>query len=102
MKVRILILFLFASCFAQAQTDTLIIRGEPFYNAQPEMYLIIDTVKLQLDSISVKRLEPKWIKKIEVIKSQEYKLVYGNTDGVIFIYPKRRHRKRIIKLYEYE
>lgn len=89
------IILIFVSFPLRSQTDTVIIRGEPFNYPYPQMFLILDTVKIELDSISLKSIDPKWIKKIEVMKGKEYEQLYGNKDGVIFIYPKKRFQKRM-------
>ena len=63
--------------------------------------MIIDTINIRLDSISIKKIEPKWIKKIEVLKEQKDKDIYGNKVECILMYPKKRYRTKIIKLLNF-
>ena len=92
----LVIILIFASFPLLSQTDTVIIRGEPFYDPYPKVFLILDTANVELDSLSAKSINPKWIKKIEVMKGKEYEQLYGNNDGVIYIFPKKRYKKRIL------
>jgi hypothetical protein len=41
------------------------------------------------------KIDPTWIKKIEVLKSEEEKNIYGNNNGIILIYPKKRFHQEI-------
>jgi len=82
------------------QADSLdikiIIQSEQSYTQKPALVLVLDTYRIHLDTMSLKLIQPNWIKRLEVIKSEKLKTVHGNTDGVVFIYPKRRYRKRIL------
>jgi hypothetical protein len=60
-------------------------------------YLVIDEFIIQLDS----NFNPKWIKKIEFIKNEKYKDIYGNTGGKIYIYPKKRFKKKLLEHYKH-
>lgn len=77
----------------------IVIKSETSYIAYPQVILKIDTIDIKLDSISAKKINPKWIKKIEIIRNEEFNFIYGNKDGVIFIYPKKSKRKKLLKLY---
>jgi hypothetical protein len=50
-----------------------------------------------LDTLPEK-VNPKWIKKIEVLKSEKEKYIYGN--GIILIYPKKRYFRQISLILE--
>jgi hypothetical protein len=73
------------------------IRGDPgqLLNPYPDVFVKIDTCKIKLDSLTIKLIDPNWIKKIEVIKSEKYKEVFGNKDGTIMIYIKKKYNKNI-------
>jgi hypothetical protein len=62
----------------------------------PDIYIIIDTFKVKLDSVSIKLINPNWIKKVEVIKSKKEKYIYGNKNPSVMIYPKRKFKKEIL------
>ena len=107
MKVYLIILsILLFPCLLYGQKDTsefkIVIRGEPSYTAYPTLFLVIGTTKIQLDSLSIKKIEPNWIKRMEVIKEERYQNIYGNKDGVVFIYIKKRFHNRILKLLDSE
>jgi hypothetical protein len=40
-------------------------------------------------------INPNWIEKIEVLKSEEQKYIYGNGNGIVFIFPKSEHFEQI-------
>lgn len=106
MTIRLLILIVFFPILIYGQKDSsdlrVVIHGEPTITSRPELIIVIDKLNIRLDSITVKRINPQWIKKIEVIKEQKYKTIYGNNDGVVFIYPKNKYKKRILKLIGHE
>jgi len=45
-------------------------------------------------------INPKWIEKIEVLKSEKEKNIYGNGNGIILIYPYKKYFKQIRVLLE--
>jgi hypothetical protein len=55
---------------------------------------------LQLDSLSTVVINPKWIKKLILMKDERYKYIYGDTGGRLYIYPKRRFKKDLKNLLE--
>ena len=64
-------------------------------------YLVIDEFITQLDSVNNNSFSPKWIERIEFIKDEKYKDIYGNTGGKIYIYPKKRFKKKLLEYYKY-
>lgn len=102
MKARLLILILFYPILICGQKDSsnvrIAITGETVTSSQPKMILVIDTLEIRLDSISIKQIKPEWIKKLEVVKEEKYKNLHGNNNGEIYIYPKNRYKKQILKL----
>lgn len=64
-----------------------------------EVYLIIDEVSILLDSISIQRINPKWIKNIEFVKKEKYKYIYGNGGGYALIYPKKKFKKKLSEYF---
>jgi hypothetical protein len=40
-------------------------------------------------------INPNWIEKIEVLKSEEQKYIYGNGNGIVLIFPKSEHFEQI-------
>jgi hypothetical protein len=40
-------------------------------------------------------INPNWIEKIEVLKREEQKYIYGNDNGVVLIYPKKKYFEQI-------
>ena len=102
MTARLLIILLFFPVLIYGQNDTsdnkIVIRGEPTYTPNPELIMVINKLNFRLDSISIKKINPKWINKIEVIKNEKSINIHGNKDGVVFIYPKNRYRTKILRL----
>jgi len=101
MTARLLILILlfpillFGEKSSSDAIDTII--GKTDTLTQSKIILVIDTLEIRLDSISMKQIKPEWIKAIEVVKEEKYKNLYGNGNGDIYIYPKNRFKKIILK-----
>jgi hypothetical protein len=101
MTARLLILILFFPILLYGQKNSSDVRvaisGETDTLTRSKMILVIDTLEIRLDSISIKQIKPEWIKAIEVVKEEKYKNLYGDGNGDIYIYPKDRFKKRILK-----
>ncbi len=65
----------------------------------PKYVIKMDETEYFLDSIP-NSINPNWIEKIVVLKSEEQKYLYGNGNGVILIYPKKKYFKQISSLLE--
>lgn len=106
----ILILFLLSSLsnfvIAQINLDSIInhkesklIDPKPYPpKVYPDIYIQIDTSHIKLDTVSLKLIDPKWIKRVEIIKEEKYKELFGNSKPVLMIHPKKKHRKTISTL----
>ena len=64
-------------------------------------YLVIDKFVILLDSVNTNSFSLKWIERLEFIKDEKYKDIYGNTGGKIYIYPKKRFKKKLLEYYKY-
>jgi hypothetical protein len=62
----------------------------------PDIYVTIDSLRIKLDSVSLKLINPKWIKKVVVVKSKEEQNIFGNKNPTLMIYPKRKFKKEIL------
>jgi hypothetical protein len=76
--------------------STIVRDGYPIHQ-YPTLILVIDKSQININRIASQKIDPKWIKKIVFIKNEEYTSLYGNRDGVFFIYTKARYRKQIIE-----
>lgn len=72
----------------------------PSHTVELDAFVVIDAHRIKLDTNSIKLIEVKWVKRIEIIKDAKYKELYGDKDGTVMIYPKRRFKKAIIKKLE--
>lgn len=68
-------------------------------NSEPLDSLLKFVIKMNeteyfLDTIP-DSINPNWIEKIEVLKSEEQKYIYGNDNGVVLIYPKKKYFEQI-------
>lgn len=102
-KIIFTILFLCISVlsYGQSETETFDMR-ESGKSVYPELILKIDTLEIKLDSISIKRIDPNWIEKIEVIKDKQLMKQYENADGIVLIYPKKKFWEKLLILYKPE
>jgi len=60
----------------------------------PKFVIKMDNTEYLLDIIP-DSINPDWIEKIEVLKSEEQKYIYGNDNGVVLIYPKKKYFEQI-------
>ena len=74
------------------------INNEPL-DSLPKFVIIMDKTEYSLDSIP-NSINPSWIDKIEVLKSEEQKYLFGNGNGVVLIYPQEKYFKQICSLLE--
>ena len=95
----ILIFSLSLLAYEQDKKDINIrINNEPL-DSLPKFVIIMDKTEYFLDSIP-NSINPSWIDKIEVLKSEEQKYLFGNGNGVVLIYPKKKYFKQICSLLE--
>ena len=74
------------------------INSEPL-DSLPKFVIKMDKTEYFLDSIP-NSINPNWIEKIEVLKSEEQKYLYGNRNGIVLIYPHKKYFKQISSLLE--
>jgi len=96
MKSKILIFAyiftIFSSIYSYGQNSF----SQQVFGQKIETYFVIDkTTLIQIDSLNTDFIEPKWIKKIEFLKDEKYKYIYGNTGGKLLVYPKKRFKNTI-------
>ncbi len=95
MKTLILILFfsITISSFGQVVTvdDSIGYRG---------YMLILGKENHRIDTTTLAKIDPAWIKKIEVLKSEEEKYIYGNNNALTLIYPKDKYYTEIRNVVE--
>ena len=85
-----------SSCNDTSKIFSITVRdGYPIHQ-YPKLILVIDKSQININRIAAQKIDPKWIRKIEYIKNEENNSLYGNSDGVFFIYTKARCRKQII------
>jgi len=66
------------------------------FGQKVETYFVINkTTLIQIDSLNTDFIKPKWIKKMEFLKDEQYKTIYGNTGGKLLVYPKKRFKNTI-------
>lgn len=65
----------------------------------PKFVIKMDKTEYFFDSIP-NTINPNWIEKIEVLKSEEQKYIYGNGNGIVLIYPKKKYYKQFGLLLE--
>ena len=65
-------------------------------NSKVGKYLVIADFAIQLKDEYLESINPKWIKKIVIVKDEKYRDIYGNTRGKIYIYPKEGFKQRLL------
>jgi len=64
----------------------------------PKYVIKMNEVEYLLDSVP-DSIKPNWIERIEVLKREEQN-IYGNDNGVVLIYPKKKYFEQINKLFK--
>jgi hypothetical protein len=69
------------------------INSEPL-DSLPKFVIKMNETEYYFDTIP-DSINPNWIEKIEVLKSEKQKNIYGNGNGIVLIYPKKKYFKQI-------
>ncbi len=99
MKYILTILIFSISFFTYGQNlnDISVQLNSKTLDSLPKFIIKMNKTEYFLDTIP-DSINPDWIKKIEVLKSKEQKYIYGNGNGVIIIYPKKKYFEQISSL----
>lgn len=62
-------------------------------NPKFESFLVVAKDTIPFDKNI--NINPKWIKQIKVVKEEQYKYIYGNSNGKVYIYPKKKYMKKL-------
>ena len=102
-KFNITILTLFISLFliGQVKSDSIVTINSGQQDSLAKMIIRMNSIDYHLNSIP-QGINPNWIEEVEVIKSVESKLIYGDINGVVLIYPKKKYYQKINSILELE
>lgn len=89
MKLVIIAISLICSTLVFSQNKTGQVINSKGSNT-PKSMLVVDTTSYPLDEITMAKIDPNWIEKIEILKNEDEKNIYGNRNGTILIYPKKK------------
>jgi hypothetical protein len=64
----------------------------------PDIILVIGNTTMVLDTVNIQKINPDWIDKIEIMKSNRAKSLFTDTIKFIYVYPKRKYHSKIKKL----
>ena len=62
---------------------------------RPDVMLVSKNSQINLDSINLRKIDPKWVRRIKVLKEKDSKSIHGDVNGTILLYPKRRYHDQI-------
>lgn len=97
--ITILIFSISFLTFGQNLNDISVrINNEPL-DSLPKYVIKMHETEYFLDTISAS-INPNWIEKIEVLKSDAQKNIYGDGNGIVLIYPHKQYFKQIKLLLE--
>jgi hypothetical protein len=72
------------------------LKIRPFIiGGQPDVMLVYKNSQINLDNITLRKIDPKWVRRIKVLKEKDSKSIHGDVNGTILIYPKRRYHDQI-------
>ncbi len=97
-------LFLFSIISATGQefsnTKEPQINGFVSLNMNPSVIVIVDSVYYDIDSKKADDIKKEWIEKVIIMKDETTKKMYGNKNGVVFIYTNKKYENDILKEIE--
>ena len=76
------------------------INGFVSLNMNPSVIVIVDSVYYDIDSKKAGDIKKEWIEKVIVMKDETTKKMYGNKNGVVFIYTDKKYKNDILKEIE--
>jgi hypothetical protein len=62
---------------------------------RPDVMLVYKNSQINLDSITLIKIDPKWVRRFKVLKEKDSKSIHGDVNGTILIYPKRKYHDQI-------
>jgi len=95
----ILIFLISFFTYGQNVNDISVRINSESLDSLPKFIIKMNETEYFLDTIP-NSINPKWIEKIEVLKREEQKYLYGNWNGIVLIYPKKKYIKQIGFLLE--
>ena len=106
MKQLISILFILIPMNIYCQVDTMnknltgklidiTLTAYELKNGRPTVMLVFEDSQIKLDSITIKKIDPNWIRKFKVLKEKHFQSIHGDVNGTILIYPKRKYHDQI-------
>jgi len=97
-----LFLFSIISVTGQSFSNSKNIQNKGFIsiNMNPSVLVIVDSVKYEIDSEKADDIKNEWIEKVIIMKDETTKKLYGNKNGVVFIYTNKKYKKEILKEIE--
>jgi hypothetical protein len=64
-------------------------------SGRPTVMLVFEDSQINLDSITLRKIDPKWVRRFKVLKEKDSKSINGDVNGTILIYPKRKYHDQI-------
>ena len=105
MKQLTLILFILISMNLYCQVDTMNknttdkttqVKLRPLLvGGRPDFVLVYKNSPINLDSITLSKLDPKWIRRFKVLIEKDAQSIHTDVNGTVLIYPKRRFHDQI-------
>ena len=62
---------------------------------RPDVMLVYENSRINLDSITLRKIDPKWVRRVKVSKEKDTQSIHGDVNGTILLYPKRRYHDQI-------
>ncbi len=69
-------------------------------NVNPSVIVIVDSVVYSIDPKKADDIKNDWIEKVIIMKDEITKKMYGNKNGVVFIYTNKKYKNEILKEIE--
>jgi hypothetical protein len=62
---------------------------------RPDVMLVYQNSRINLDSITLKKIDPKWVRRLKILKKKDSQSIHGDVNGTILLYPKRIYHDQI-------
>ena len=62
-----------------------------------QLVVVVDSTHVKIDDFNKYDIKSKWIESITILKDDMSKKIYGNKNGVAFLYIKEKYGKKVLK-----
>ena len=62
-----------------------------------QLVVVVDSMHVKIDDFNKYDIKPEWIESVSILKDEKSKKIWGNENGVAFLYIKEKYGKKVLK-----